>query len=215
MPPQLPQLKKGERLVVAGRSGSGKTTLAAFFLNRSRQHWLILNPKHTKGYAELSQAKVLHKFDAAAVSASLAKNKYTVLNLSSVQATDEYMDWIIDWLHNNFSNVGLCADELYTLHSNGRPGPGLVGWLTRGRELQQSFIGLTQRPAWVSKFVFSEANYIVGMDLTLPEDRKRMRDNTGFNGFQNRLPAHQWRWYDVERDADTLWGAVPLPQKSE
>lgn len=207
----LPKPKPGERIVVSGRTGSGKSVLGKWLLERTHQHWVIFNPKNTKAYASLPDANVLNRFNASRVESSIAKHKYTILNFAGNENNPEFMDQVIQWLHDHYQNIGLVADELYTLHANGRPGPGLVSWLTRGRELRQSFIGLTQRPAWVSRFVFSEADYIVGMDLTLPEDRKRMRDNTGFQGFLNRLPPHHWRWYDVSADSDTLWGPVPIP----
>lgn len=214
MPTPLPRIEPGERAIVAGRTGSGKSTLATYLLRRSRQHWAIFNPKLTAAYKRLPNANVITSFKASKVEKSLQDFQYTLLNFNSREADPEFMDEIIEWLHENYKNIGLCADELYTLHVNGRPGPGLVAWQTRGRELQQSFLGLTQRPAWVSKFVFSEADYIAGMDLTLPEDRKRMRDNTGFEGFLNRLEPHYWRWYNVAADTDTLWQPVPLPSNS-
>jgi energy-coupling factor transporter ATP-binding protein EcfA2 len=209
-----PRIKPGERVIVAGRTGSGKSTLATFLLRRSRQHWIVFNPKHTSAYNKLPNAKILSGFKASRVQKSLMENQFTILNFNSREADPDFMDDIITWLHENYKNIGLCADELYTLHNNGRPGPGLVSWETRGRELGQSFLGLTQRPAWVSKFVFSEASYIGCMDLNLPEDRKKMRDNTGFEGFLDRLAPHYWRWYNVEADTATLFKPVPLPSQT-
>lgn len=214
MPPKLPSVEPGKRLVVSGRTGAGKTTVAAYFLRRSRQHWVILNPKHTAGYKALPDSKVLQGFNAKKVAQSIKENQYTIINFTGPESTPEFMDAVIEWLHNNYKNIGLVADELYTLHIQGRAGPGVIGWLTRGRELKQSWIGLTQRPAWVSRFIFSEADYVVGMDLALNDDRKRMRDNTGNSEFLSRLSPHHWRWYDVSADTSTLWGPVPFTSPS-
>ena len=114
------------------------------------------------------------------------------------------------WLHGAFTSVGLCADELYTLHQNGRAGDGLTGWLTRGRELKQSFLGLTQRPAWVSKFILSESDYIGEMSLTLEADRKTMRDIIGSPEALVKLPPREWLWYDMSADRLRKFGPVPL-----
>jgi hypothetical protein len=200
---------------LSGRSGSGKTELAGWLLSHSLQHWVIFNPKHTAGYKKLPDANVLQGFDARKVAKSLEAHRFTIINFTGAESTPAFMDSVIEWLHESYTNIGLCCDELYTLHTNGRPGPGLIGWLTRGRELKQSFIGLTQRPAWVSVFLYSEANYIVGMDLTMKDDRKRLFETTGEAGFLKRLDAYYWRWYDVSNDSASFWAPVPLTNVKE
>lgn len=205
----LPIILPGKRAIVAGRTGSGKSTLACWLLSRSSQHWIIFNPKHTAAYQDLPESYVLESFDENRVIKSLEKNKFTILNLSSRQSHADYMDKAIQWLHESFENVGLCADEVYTLHIGGKAGDGLVGWLTRGRELKQSFLGLAQRPKWLSLFCFSESDYITEMDLTISDDRKRVFDFTGHLECLNRLPAHRWLWYDVASDTLAKYGPVP------
>lgn len=205
----LPQIQPGKRAMVSGRTGSGKSTLACWLLSRSRQHWLILNPKHTAAYKGLPDCEVLARFDENTVSKSIEKHRFTLLNLSGDQATPDYMDTVIQWLHESFEDIGLCVDEAYTLHTGGKAGDGLVGWLTRGRELRQSFLGLTQRPKWLSLFCFSESDYIVEMDLTISDDRKRVFDFTGHPASLERLPPHRWLWYDVGSDSIAKYGPVP------
>lgn len=211
-----PSIKAGERVVISGRTGSGKTALGAWLLAKSTQHWVILNPKHTAGYKNLPGANVLKGFNVRKMEKSIEKHQFTVINFTGAEANDPmFMDSIISYLHTNFENIGVCVDELYSIHKKGQPGPGLVGWLTRGRELRQSFLGMTQRPAWVSRFVYSEAGAIVGMDLTMKDDRKRLFETTGADGFLKRMDAYYWRWYDVSNDAASFWAPVPLIKKAE
>lgn len=206
----LPLIRADERYCVAGRTGSGKTTLASWFLNRSSQHWIILNPKHTAAYRQLPDSIVHRKFKPRDLLSDLRRRKFVNLELSGYEAEAEYMDGVVGWLHGALSNVGLCCDELYTLHSgNGRAGPGLIGWLTRGRERRQSLLGLMQRPAWVSRFVFTEASAIIEMDLTFEEDRETLYEYTGSRYFLNRVLGHRWLYYDVARDRIELYGPVP------
>ncbi len=206
-----PRPDNGERFIVAGRTGSGKSTLACWLLERAPQNWIILNPKHTAAYRNLPGVVVLNKFDARTVRKELLRNKYVSLHLSGYQADADYMDSIITWLHTSFRNIGCCADELYTLHSgSGKAGAGLTGWLTRGRELKQSFIGLTQRPVWVSRFCFSEADCIIGMDLALEADRNTLFKHTGQDPFLDRVLDHRWLCYDVAGDRLVKYGPVPV-----
>lgn len=196
--------------MIAGRTGSGKSTLACWLLERSAQHWIVLNPKHTAAYRGLSDVIVFDKFDERAIRKELQRTKFVSLNFSGDEAKADFMDQVILWLHESVKNVGICADELYTLHSaSGRAGDGLIGWLTRGRENHQSFLGLTQRPAWISRFVVSEADYICAMDLVLEDDRMRMRDATGHDAFMNRVRDFRWLFYDVAGDSLVLYGAIP------
>ena len=212
----LPTLDPGVRAIAAGRTGSGKTTLAAYLMaRRSRQHWLILNAKHTAGYKSLPDVNVLTKFNAREMEKSINKHRFTLLNFARNEMSPEFQDTVISYTHDNFENIGLCVDELYYLHDQGRPGEGLIAWLTRGRERQQTFLGLMQRPKWVSKFCFSESDIIIGMALNLRDDRKTMVEMSGDEGFAAKLSPRLWRCYTVADESADLWGAVPLIQSEE
>jgi hypothetical protein len=207
---ELPHIAAGQRALLAGRTGSGKTTVACWLLSRSPQHWVIFNPKHTVGYRTLPDSIIIKRFDTKPLLSLLKRHKYVILNLSNDEATPEFMDAILEWLHRNVKNIGVCIDELYTFHSaGGRAGDGLIGFLTRGRELKQSILQLTQRPAWVSRFCFSESDFIGTMDLVLEDDRKKMREMTGQDAFLERVTHYRWLWYTVARDFLSLYGPVP------
>lgn len=209
MADNLPVISIGNRAIVSGRTGCGKSTLGCWLLNRSKQHWVILNPKWTKAYSQLPDSKTLHNFKELEFNSSVEKHRFTIINFDGSTANPDYMDDVISYIHGSFENIGLCADELYTLHNGGRAKPGLIGWLTRGRELKQSFLGMTQRPAWVSQFCYSESDYIIGMDLAMKDDRKKLFDCTGNEHFNDRMEPRKWLFYDVNKDEITKYGKVP------
>lgn len=207
---QLPAISPGKRAIAAGRTGAGKSSLAQWLLLNSPGHWLILNPKWTKAFDNLPDAKVIEGIELGKIKKSLSENRFTIVNPYPAQSSPETLDMLIQWLHESYTDIGLCIDESYAVHNGYKAGPGLTGWLTRGRELKQSLLALTQRPAWLSKFLFSEADYICGMALNLEDDRKRMFEFTGRQYFKQKIPEYQWLWYDVAKDDLTLYPPVPL-----
>lgn len=208
----LPRIKPGERAIVAGKTGCGKSVLGNFLLTRSGGQWLILNPKHTAAYNSLPDSVVIHGFNMKAIEKALFKDnkRFVIINPTLPQSNKETMDLFIEYVHENYTNIGLVADELYTLHNNGVAGPGLIGWLTRGRELKQSFLGFTQRPTWISQFLMSETDYRGMMKLVLEKDRKRMFESTGSKLFMQQLPDREWLWYDDKHNSVKHYGAVPM-----
>jgi hypothetical protein len=209
--PSLPRFDAGSRGIVAGRTGSGKTSLARFIMEqRNNQHWVILNPKHTAGYKSLPDCVVLNEWNAKKFDRAITQHRFVLLNFSTAELNADFMDSVLLYMHETYDNIGFCCDELYYLHKNAEAGNGLIGILTRGRERQQSFLGLVQRPKRISLFCFSESDYIVCMALNLEGDRKRMVEATGDFRFIDPLPKYHWRWYNVDADASQLWGPVPL-----
>ncbi len=203
----LPLIEPGKRALVAGRTGCGKSTLARWLLKRSPGHWVIINPKHTAAYDKLPGANKIDGTNLAKLGQSIKKHKFTIVN--TVSSNNKYLDDLVAYLHAEYSNLGLCVDELYTMHNHGIAGEGLLGWLTRGRELNQSFLGLTQRPAWLSQFLFSESDYICEMQLGLYKDRKRIYDMTEKEIMLDKQPEHYWVWYDVNNDEIRRFAPVP------
>lgn len=204
-----PVINPGKRAIAAGRTGSGKSTLAKWLLQVSPGHWIILNPKNTRAYDSLPDSNNVEGIDIAKIRKSIEDFRFTIVTPKANQLQPETLDLFINWIITDYTDIGVCIDELYAVHKNGIAGEGLVGLLTRGRELKQSFFGLTQRPAWLSKFLFSEADYIIGMSLNLEADRKRMFEFTGKRMFLDKQPERKWLWYDV--GADHLRSFEPVP----
>ena len=110
------------------------------------------------------------------------------------------LDTYLGELHDGFDNFGVDIDETYQLQIGGKPGPGLTGLVARGRARQQAVIMGSQRPAWVPRFIFSEANFIASMSLNLEDDRDRVYEFTGKQEVLVKLPPRSWFFYDVAAD---------------
>jgi hypothetical protein len=93
-----------------------------------------------------------------------------------VTASPDMLDRILQYHEENWRGVDAYIDELYHFHKGGRAGPGLNGLYTRGRSRGITTIGSTQRPAWVSGFIFSETNLFYLFGLNRKSDRKRVDD---------------------------------------
>jgi hypothetical protein len=209
---EYPRILQGKRGVVVGRTGSGKTQWARWELIRSPGSWLILDMKNDDGFNDCliltelpSIEKIIKTFK------KLKEDKQTpwiVLRPKIVNDPGLIDNWIW-YIHEGMTNVNLYVDELYYIHENGRAGSGLTGWLTRGRSRKQSFLGGTQRPRWVSNFVFSESDYFSIFDLNLLQDRKRIHEFIGRDEVLTNPGQYKWRWFDISKNKLLTFGPVP------
>lgn len=196
----------GKRLTICGWTGTGKTTLARRFMSASPYHWVIFNPKHTNAYNQLANRTVLSRWNERQLKRAIERFQFTVLNFGDGWDWDN-MDSLIGWLTRQYRTIGICIDELYTIHNKGWAGPGLTGLITRGRELRQSFIGCTQRPSFISNFVLSEADYIAEFRLNLAQDRKKVFLNTGQDAALRQWQGHDFLYIDVAENRATIYRA--------
>jgi hypothetical protein len=197
-------LPLGKRLIVVGSSGSGKTTFARRVLTASPYHWVIFNPKGTPAYKRLSPHNNLTRINERELKRSITEKKYTILDLPT-SWNYKAQDDLVKWLTDEFVNIGILFDELYTIHHRGIAGPGLDGLVTRGREINQTFLGLSQRPKFISKFLFSEANAIVEFKLLLLDDRKVIYENTGERIALSKRENHDFIYFDLDADRATIY----------
>ncbi len=196
----FPHVPPGKRVFLSGRTGTGKSYLARWLAERSKsQPWIILNPKNTEAFKDFG-VKV-YKIDMKKIIDLLRKGQNVNLIPDPIYCDADTLDAIIFDLCNSLKNFGIIIDEAYTLHKGGRCGVGLTALLTRGRELKQSCIMCAQRPAWLSGFCISEADYIASLRLTIEEDRIRIAKASGYAEFQDlNLGEHDWIWYDVAKE---------------
>jgi hypothetical protein len=80
--------------------------------------------------------------------------------------------------------------------------------LTQGRSKRIPVIVLSQRPVWLSRFVFSEASYFQVFWLNDFRDRQTVQSFIPADT-ENRLPDFNSLWYDVGRDRVSRMLPVP------
>lgn len=191
-----------DRTLVVGRTGSGKTTGGIWLLtgcNFDVQPWLILNTKSDASINEIAAIKGVKTISVNDTPGD--KGLYIVNPLPSEQ---EELNAL---LHRVWAktNCGIFADEIYMLGLNSS---GLNACLTQGRSRRIPMIICSQRPAWCSKFVFSESDYVMLFNLQRLEDRKTIGGLVPVDK-NYRLAKHCSYWYNVADDRLLQFGPVP------
>jgi hypothetical protein len=119
---------------------------------------------------------------------------------------DDAVDGML-WEAWGRENVGLYFDEGYMIANS----KAFRAILTQGRSKNVPVIFLSQRPSWISKFALSEADMLQVFELSIPDDRKRVREL--FDGYPDRLERYHSAYYDVAENDSVILG--PVPSKAE
>lgn len=195
---RLPRYDK--RTAIVGSTGSGKTQAACWLLSER------YNPKRICIIFDFKGDELIEAIGPTEISifGGLPKKPgiYVVRPIPELHddAVREFL-WKI-WRRGN---ILVYIDEGYML---GARNPALNACLTQGRSKHIEMIILSQRPRWMSKFVFSEASYFMVMNLNLEEDRDYVRGYVGGSEI-NLLPQYHSLWYDVDRQRGNLLTPVP------
>jgi hypothetical protein len=104
-------------------------------------------------------------------------------------------------------NVGLFVDEGFMLAKD----DAFNAILMQGRSKQIPVIVNTQRPVYVSRFVFSEASFVQVYHVLDRRDRRIISEFTPLfrEDEDDALPEHYSWFYDVR--ADRIWELRPVP----
>lgn len=194
---QLPTPDK--RTSVIGSTGSGKTYFAVWLLSTRNYHvrpWVIFDFKGDELLAQLPAIEI----DVNAKPPT-QPGLYIVRPLpGDEQAVSLFLQrcWAQEY-------IGIYIDEGYML-------PKLDRWfracLTQGRSKLIEMIILSQRPVWMDKYVFTEANFFAVFKLNSVEDRKHVA-NFLDGERPTVLPQYHCLWYDVNRMQANILKPVP------
>lgn len=210
-----------QRLTINGRTGSGKTQFAAWCLSQApfdKMPYVISDYKGDVLLQGIERARPLEHGD------KLPKEPGLYI-MSGDYGDEEKME---RWLQRVWrrGSIGLYFDEGYMVPNKG----SLNAILTQGRSLKIPAIILTQRPSFVTRFAFSEADFYALFDLSDERDQKTVSQWTpssgvvrGLRGEKNKTAHPAWdlntkleqyhsRWYDVARDYSAIIKPVPDAQ---
>lgn len=191
-----------QRIAIVGRTGSGKTRAGMWHLSQRDFHnmrWVIVDYKGD----DLIAASPAQEIDfTKPIKKTMRENGlYVIRPLPEVDDEDVELFLRQIWMTGN---TGVYVDEGYMLPD----GVSLRGLLTQGRSKHIPMIILSQRPVWMSRFVFSEADFYQLFHLN---DK---RDKQSIGAFmpekaKGRLPDYHSWYYDVGKDDLVTLGPVP------
>lgn len=193
-----------DRTAIVGRTGSGKTVAALWHLSNSdidERPWVVLNFKNDKLINRINPAERI-SFDELPDDPGVY-----ILNI-----TPGEINKLSDWFRRVWEqeDIGILIDEGYMIDARD---DWFNACLTQGRSKSISMIILSQRPVWLSRFVFSEATFFQVFDLTHDKDmdkvREYVRDDSGAEQLDRPLPPFHSFYYDVGHKELDVFGPVP------
>ena len=193
-----------DRTAVIGRTGSGKTQLGVWLLSKmplASMPWVIIDYKGDELINAIGRAEQIG-YDTIPSKPGLY--------ILRVLPDDEEL--LSDWFRRvwEIGGIGIFIDEGYMIGQRDR---WFNACLTQGRSKRIPMVVLTQRPLWLSRFVFSESSYFFVFDLTDADDLrvvKRFVKSDERDTLEQQQPRYWSRYYDVGNR--TLMNVKPVPE---
>lgn len=189
-----------QRLVIVGATGSGKTQAATWHLSKrsfTEMPWIVYDFKGDELLNSIEHAQHM----TSGMDIPTRPGLYIVHADPEDSGVESQLMQI--WKQQN---TGLYIDEGYMIDRNSKPF-SLV--LTQGRSRHIPCITLSQRPVWMNRFVFSEADYFQIFRLGWIKDIRKVQEYTGDKDITVRLPDYYSYYYDVSSDSMKVLKPVP------
>lgn len=196
-----------DRLAIVGRTGSGKTQAALWHLSHvdfDRRPWVIIDYKNDDLINSIDRAQLIDY--------EVVPDKPGIYILKVLPREN---DQISDWFRRVWEqeDIGIYVDEGYMVDPRDE---WFEACLTQGRSKHIQMIVLSQRPVWLSRFVFSEASFFQVFDLTHAKDmdkvREYIRDDERLQ-LEKPLADYHSFYYDVGKRRLETFGPVPDADK--
>lgn len=198
-----------QRTAVMGRTGSGKTQFGIWLLSHmdfTSQPWVVFDFKGDALINEIPYAK------------NIALDKVIsdpgIYVVRPRPGDDEAVDVFLERIWEQ-EHVGIFIDEAYCIDKNS---DAFNAILTQGRSKHIPAIILTQRPAWISRFVFSESDFFAIFHLNDKKDRDRVAqflpdpNEQEQADLEQRLQKYHSLWFDVGEHR--IFPLLPVPDRA-
>lgn len=195
-----------QRLACVGTTGSGKTQAAVWHLSKrniSEFPWIIFNWKEDELLDSIPHAHYIGLED------TLRSVNSGLFVVTPSPAQDDDVEKIL-WRIWEKRNIGILIDEGYMISTGS---DALTACLTQGRSRYIPMIVCSQRPVWLSRFVWSESEFFQVFDLSIEDDKDTIEGYAPSLNLHSQLPEH-WSWYyDKKRKEVSLLKPVPKAEK--
>ena len=197
-------LERGQRGIIIGQTGSGKTVGAIWHM----QHVpvtpiVIMDTKGEPAFDKIGIDEETQVYESLAdFEREWFKKRrqpvYSIVRpdmseIAEPAGMDETLFRMVQGGRGHF----LYIDEAYQWHVAGRAGAGLTGILTRGRSKGITTLLSTQRPAWLSRFCFTEAQKMYIYRLNDKRDAKTIGEYVPDFAEKPIAKRYEWYYYDV------------------
>lgn len=210
------KISLGEHSVIIGQNGSGKTMLAKWLMLRNKITWLIMDTKAEGDFRAISgqRFKEWEKLDEVIETANALNRRIICYTPPLSESIDpDLLDSRLLDIHANYRDVGILIDEGYSFMAGTQAGPGLLGVLTRGRAKKQSLMILSQRPSWITRFVFSESKHFFAGRIVDKRDRSTLDSFIpDYSDYAEKLKRYEFLYYHAGENTAEILPAVKLPK---
>jgi hypothetical protein len=197
--------KTSEHISIVGSTGSGKTVAAAWHLSHANfdvMPWVVLNYKGDELIEQLNTTLIDYS-DIPPVGKKWSPGIYELQPLPGEEdSVDEFLQHV--WERGN---CGVWVDEGYMLKGS----KWANALLTQGRSKRNPLITLSQRPVWLSRFVFSESSFFQVFRLTDKRDRETVQSFMPERAMHKLPEFYSW-YFDVKKNKLAALKPTPPPE---
>lgn len=199
MPVKVRLPNDSQRAVIIGATGSGKTVAGMWHLSMRDydiKPWLAFDFKDDENLNAIPRA--VH------MTCSDPLPEQPGIYIVHVMPDDPNLSPMFQriWMHQR---MGVYIDEGYMI---GQHDSWYRALLTQGRSREIPIITLSQRPVWMDRFVFSEAEFFQVFRLNDVRDIRSVQAFIPYD-ITKRLPEYHSYYYDVKRNELVVLQPVP------